>query len=357
MELISFRKDTAGRLAVGLATTLLLACGFANAQTDGRGAPVNDLCAVIGDVRTSAVEFAELFAAGSEDLDDDGLPDRASLVLVQEVACNENAPLAMAASSLAAYLSNLTLFDAELDTTGLEDFRETIAVLMLTNATTEAAIKTALALANPPITLAADYAQVTCSGGICMPALVRDSAETGAYLDFETQPRAANEPYAADGDLDEDGVTNLAEYDNIQAQGGGLGDFVVAATSPELDGTEPIRSGGGSSGCFIATAAYGTPMATEIDVLRAWRDEALMTHAGGAAFADAYYRLSPAIAGQVSASDTFAQVVRMGLVPVTAATRIGALAFVLVIAVFAGTPIVLQRVTSRGRRPRTGRGR
>ena len=28
-----------------------------------------------------------------------------------------------------------------------------------------------------------------------------------------------------------------------------------------------------SSGCFIATAAYGTPFATEIDIFRKWRDD------------------------------------------------------------------------------------
>ncbi len=62
-------------------------------------------------------------------------------------------------------------------------------------------------------------------------------------------------------------------------------DFVVAATSPNLNGTEEIRNPGGSSrgGCFVATAAYGTPLASEIDPLRIWRDGMLLDNALGTA--------------------------------------------------------------------------
>src|SRR5690606_25481263 len=76
-------------------------------------------------------------------------------------------------------------------------------------------------------------------------------------------------------------------------------------------------SGGGSGGpCFIATAAYGSPMAEEINVLRDVRDTYLLNNAVGSAFVDTYYHVSPAIADTVAGSPVLAAAVRVVLVPV-----------------------------------------
>ena len=50
------------------------------------------------------------------------------------------------------------------------------------------------------------------------------------------------------------------------------------------------------SPCFIATAAYGTPLHEDIDVLRDFRDEYLMTNPIGRTFVGIYYKTSPPIA-------------------------------------------------------------
>lgn len=76
-------------------------------------------------------------------------------------------------------------------------------------------------------------------------------------------------------------------------------------------------SGGGGGGpCFIATAAYGSPMAEQVDVLRAVRDSYMLDNAAGTALVDAYYRVSPALADAVAANPALATAVRFVLLPV-----------------------------------------
>ena len=54
--------------------------------------------------------------------------------------------------------------------------------------------------------------------------------------------------------------------------------------------------------CFIATAAYGTPSAEQIDVLREFRDAVLMHNSAGSRFVALYYKFSPPVAGIISES-------------------------------------------------------
>jgi len=52
----------------------------------------------------------------------------------------------------------------------------------------------------------------------------------------------------------------------------------------------------GPLSCFIATAAYGSETAEELDTLRAFRDKKLMNSELGRWFVDTYYRVSPPLA-------------------------------------------------------------
>jgi len=63
-------------------------------------------------------------------------------------------------------------------------------------------------------------------------------------------------------------------------------------------------------GCFIATAAYGTPTAEQIDVLREFRDAVLLKNTPGSLFVALYYRLSPPVADFIAENEVTRTLVR-----------------------------------------------
>lgn len=75
--------------------------------------------------------------------------------------------------------------------------------------------------------------------------------------------------------------------------------------------------GGGGNGdnCFIATAAYGSVLAPQVKLLRAFRDRFLMSGGLGRLFVDAYYRYSPPLAGFIARHDSLRAIVRWSLMP------------------------------------------
>jgi len=74
--------------------------------------------------------------------------------------------------------------------------------------------------------------------------------------------------------------------------------------------------GGGGGGCFIATAAFGSPLAPQVRLLRDFRDRYLLTNGPGQLFTAAYYRISPPLANLVAESEVLRAIVRAMLVPV-----------------------------------------
>lgn len=73
-----------------------------------------------------------------------------------------------------------------------------------------------------------------------------------------------------------------------------------------------------NTGCFIATAAYGSPSASSVQVLREFRDRRLLTNGPGRAFVRWYYEHSPAAAQYLNDHPLLKPAVRAALAPVVA---------------------------------------
>ncbi|MDO9228938.1 MAG: CFI-box-CTERM domain-containing protein [Syntrophales bacterium] len=86
--------------------------------------------------------------------------------------------------------------------------------------------------------------------------------------------------------------------------------------TPEPTPQSSSGGGGGGGGCFIATAAWGSYLDPHVQVLRAFRDNCLMTHRPGRAFVDYYYSMSPPIAGYIKQRESLRTATRFILTPI-----------------------------------------
>ena len=102
------------------------------------------------------------------------------------------------------------------------------------------------------------------------------------------------------------------------------------ASDITTDVEDPITNGEGGGGCLIATAAYGTELAPQVQFLREIRDNTVMSTASGTSFMTGfnqlYYLFSPAIADMERENPMFQQAVRAFITPMVSTLSIMTLA-------------------------------
>ena len=91
---------------------------------------------------------------------------------------------------------------------------------------------------------------------------------------------------------------------------------VAAGTGSTGSTSTSTTSAGGGGGCFIATAAYGSPIEPHVKILRKFRDGFLLNNSIGKAFVQLYYTYSPPIADFIAKHTNLRAITRLSLLPV-----------------------------------------
>ncbi len=117
----------------------------------------------------------------------------------------------------------------------------------------------------------------------------------------------------------------------------GTGTVTVTVAPPSGGG-----GGGGGGGCFIATAAWGSYLHPKVALLRAFRDQQLLTNGPGRLFVKAYYRVSPPVADYIARHESLRTVTRWALTPLVLAVAHPLAALLVMLACLLGVGALLK---------------
>jgi hypothetical protein len=149
----------------------------------------------------------------------------------------------------------------------------------------------------------------TTGGTVSAPGEGTSTYEKGTVVDLIAEPEKGYRFVNWTGNVD-----TIADVETMETTITIEGNYAITANFEE----EPPEEESSGGMCFIATAAYGTPMAEEIQILREFRDEYLLANPLGMSLVDFYYRVSPPIAEFITEHPNLKPIVRTGLMPVVA---------------------------------------
>ncbi len=224
-------------LSVSMTATGISAGG----EGEGEGEMPN-LYAVRDDVDSQFEMFTADFGISEADFDNDGIDDEFTLALLYAV-CSRKLEDDLRNATLNAFAINLMNLEAEAQFDSLDEYKLGLAALLLLSTDMQTATKEVLA--GQDIMLMNTYEVVTVINGVPMPSTIEGVKLAEDYEAFAGLIKANDEPYSATGDLDDDGTTNLAEYQNIVARGGTAADFATSANDSTSDGTQIPGEGEG----------------------------------------------------------------------------------------------------------------
>ncbi len=121
---------------------------------------------------------------------------------------------------------------------------------------------------------------------------------------------------------DEDKLLSIEEGDYAVVRGNCTGKSTICVTISHCSSVKVIEPPADEGWCFIATAAYGSYMDSNVDILRQFRDSYLVTNPVGRGIVSAYYRFSPPVARLIDNHPGSKPVVRGMLWPAVALSRV-----------------------------------
>ncbi|MBS1121137.1 MAG: Fibronectin type domain protein [Deltaproteobacteria bacterium] len=144
--------------------------------------------------------------------------------------------------------------------------------------------------------------------------ITEDNFSTSTLLAAEVSPVASGEQQtiALQGLLPETTYSvGIRAFDNCRN----------ASPLSIVEVVTPDRQSGEVNACFIATAAYGSVMASDVELLRHFRDSLMAKTVLGELAIETYYTFSPPLAGVVGESDLLRATARRLLAPIVSKVR------------------------------------
>lgn len=201
------------------------------------------------------------------------------------------------------------------------------------------------------------------SGGACVTCPDKSYLDVASLATLDTENIKVKS--AANGSRDISGLENDVSYAVVAMyQPDGVQRSLCLTATPSKNVTLTELNGEGEATevnlrCFVATAAYGSPLHKNLRALRWFRDGLSGLHPAGNALVETYYRASPAAAAWISQHPRVAMVVRAALwVPaltldlamnaardagVSAAAAVGSMLVAFVLALAAAVILLVRR--------------
>jgi uncharacterized repeat protein (TIGR02543 family) len=145
----------------------------------------------------------------------------------------------------------------------------------------------------------------TAGGSVTEPGEGTFSYDEGAVVGLVAVPATGYEFVKWTGD-----VGTITKVSSAATTIKMNGNYSITANFQEKEVTPPPPI----IGCWIATAAYGSPSAEEINILREFRDVVLLESEAGSRFVTWYYQTSPPIADFIAGNEVLRTLVRELLV-------------------------------------------
>lgn len=182
------------------------------------------------------------------------------------------------------------------------------------------------AIVMPPNAPANLTVQLTAAGAVDLTWVDNSAIEDG----FEIERQAEGGPFSVIATVgpnvvrftDETAEPSVVYVYRVRAFDAASGHSDYATSAPVVVATQTAGGNGGGSGCFIATAAYGSELHPKVALLRRFRDEYLLPTRLGRALVHAYYRISPPLARLIAAHEPLRAAVRAGLTPIVWAAEL-----------------------------------